>query len=315
MALRFEAPRHVDRQLARAPGRPRLEEVDGLAFRAEHQVVVVDELGGREAIVELHQIELVRADARLLVGLLGGHARQRVHVREDLTGLLIGIGSQDRRRDLDRAPLLLEGERAQLRVADDDRRRRAVAVGRAHRPRVGVGDHDVAHDLLERHALRVGRERVQGRVGVVLLRDLGEELEVGAAVAVAVLHADLGEHARHRVRADAAVDRGDGAVAARALPAVAVLLAHSAREKSGARELLDADREAEVRFTRFHGQVRHAQGRRPRRAGVRDVVGRDAGLADLLLDLLGDRSRAAHQVARREHTHVLHRDAAVGEGA
>jgi hypothetical protein len=46
--------------------------------------------------------------------------------------------------------------------------------------------------------------------------------------------------------ADAAVDRGDRAVAARALPAVAVLLAAAAGQQARAGELLDADGEADV---------------------------------------------------------------------
>ena len=81
-------------------------------------------------------------------------------------------------------------------------------------PGVRVGDHDVVHDLVERHLLGVGGQRVERRVRVVLLADLGEELEARAAVLVAVLHADLGEDARHDLGADAAVDRGDRAVAA-----------------------------------------------------------------------------------------------------
>ena len=40
---------------------------------------------------------------------------------------------------------------------------------------------------------------------VVLLGDLGEELEAGAAVAVPVLHADLGEDTRHGLGSNAAV--------------------------------------------------------------------------------------------------------------
>jgi hypothetical protein len=61
--------------------------------------------------------------------------------------------------------------------------------------------------------------------------------------------------------------------------------------------------------------IDRAQRRGAGGAGVGHVVHGDAGLADLLLELLADRARAAHQVAGGEHAHVLHRDAAVGEGA
>ena len=56
-----------------APSRhvaPGLEEVDRAALLAQHEVVVVHELGGGEAVVQLDEIEVGRADARGLVGLL-----------------------------------------------------------------------------------------------------------------------------------------------------------------------------------------------------------------------------------------------------
>ena len=151
------------------------------------------ELGGGEAVVELDEVQVLGTDSGLLVGDRRCVAGEGVDVGEDLAGLLVRVGGEHRRRDLHRATLLLERERAQLRLADHDRCRTAVAVGRAHGPRVRVGDHHVVHDLVEREALRVGRERVEHRVGVVLLADLREGLEAHLAVLVAVLHADLGE--------------------------------------------------------------------------------------------------------------------------
>src|SRR6185436_17381847 len=141
-----------------------------------------------------------------------------------------------------------------------------------------------------------GGQRVQRRVGVVLLGDLGEQLEAGAPVLVAVLHADLGEDARHGVGADAAVGRGDGAEAALRLPLLAVLLGlPAATEEARAGELLDADREAVVDLTGLDGHDRRAQRGGTGRTGVGDVVDRDAGLADLLLQLLAE-AAATHQV-------------------
>ena len=48
---------------------PAVEEVGRAALLAQHQVVVVDQLGGGEAVVQLDQVEVLRADAGLLVGL------------------------------------------------------------------------------------------------------------------------------------------------------------------------------------------------------------------------------------------------------
>ena len=53
----------------------------------------------------------------------------------------------------------------------------------------------------------------------------------------------------------------------------------------------------------------------PGGAGVGHVVDGDAGLADLLLELLADPEAAADQVAGGEDAHVLHRHAGVGQAA
>ena len=94
-----------------APRGAGVEEVDGAALLAEHQVVVVHELGGGEAVVQLDEVEVLRADAGLLVRLLGGVAGERVDVGEDLAGLLVRVGGEDRRRHLHGPALLLERQR------------------------------------------------------------------------------------------------------------------------------------------------------------------------------------------------------------
>src|SRR5581483_2297745 len=66
MALRLQAARHVDGGRPVPPGGPGLEEVDRPAFLAQHEVVVVDELGGGEAVVQLDEVEVLRPDAGLL---------------------------------------------------------------------------------------------------------------------------------------------------------------------------------------------------------------------------------------------------------
>src|SRR4051794_33776709 len=53
VALRLQTARHVDRRLAGAPRGAAVEEVARLARLAQHQVVVVHQFGGGEAVVEL----------------------------------------------------------------------------------------------------------------------------------------------------------------------------------------------------------------------------------------------------------------------
>ena len=65
---------------------------------AQPEVVVVHELGGGEAVVQLDEVEVLGPDAGLLVRLLGGVAGERVDVREDLARLLPRVGGEHRRR-------------------------------------------------------------------------------------------------------------------------------------------------------------------------------------------------------------------------
>ena len=88
-------------------------------------------------------------------------------------------------------------------------------------------------------------------MGVVLLADLGEELEAGAAVAVAVLHADLGEHAGHVLGADAPVDGGHRAVAGpKGSSWPTSSLRRPAGQQPGPGELLHAEGQAHVGLAR-----------------------------------------------------------------
>ena len=86
-----------------------------------------------------------------------------------------------------------------------------------------------------------------------------------------------------------------------------------AAEQADAGELLHADGEAHVDLAGLHRHDRRAQCGGTGGARVRDVEHRDAGLADLLLDLLADAARA-HQVAGGEDADVGHRDPTVGQG-
>jgi len=141
--------------------------------------------------------------------------------------------------------------------------------------------------------------------------DLREQLEAGAAVLVSVFDPDLGEDARHRLRADPAVNRRHRSVPARRCPGVCVLLLGPACQQTGARELLDTDSQAVVHLPGLDGHDGGAQSGGTGRAGIGDVVHGDAGLADLLLKLLADTGTRVHEVARGEHSDVSHRDARV----
>ncbi len=95
MALGFQSAADVDRHGAVAPAFSGVDEVDRAAGVAESQIVVVDEFGGGEAVVEFDEVEFVGPDTGLLVGGGGGLARQGVDIGEHLAGLLPRVAGQD----------------------------------------------------------------------------------------------------------------------------------------------------------------------------------------------------------------------------
>ena len=135
---------------------------------------------------------------------------------------------------------------------------------------------------------------------MVLLADLGEELEARAAVAVAVLHADLGEDARHGLGADPAVERRDRAEAALRASRCCRPTRDSRRPAGRRRRASRRRRPGPCRTSpaliAMHG---HAQRRGAGGAGVRHVVDGDAGLAELLLEQLADAAPGPSGCRRR----------------
>src|SRR5271156_1658532 len=85
MALGQQSAGYVDRQRSIPGRRTGVDEVASAAGLAQAKIVVVDQFGGGEAIVQLHQIEILRTDARSLVSLIRRHPRQGVDVGLDLS--------------------------------------------------------------------------------------------------------------------------------------------------------------------------------------------------------------------------------------
>src|SRR5581483_11637281 len=91
MAAGLEPARRVDRQVAAQPGHAAGSELPALAGPGEPQVLVVDDLGDREAVVALGDVDLAGrvADAghgvggpgRLAGGLEGGEAPAGIELR------------------------------------------------------------------------------------------------------------------------------------------------------------------------------------------------------------------------------------------
>ena len=80
VALREEAAAGVHGDLAADVRRALVDHAAGFAFAADAEVLVVQQLGGGEAVVELDQVEVLGPDAGLLVRDLRGVAGERVDV-------------------------------------------------------------------------------------------------------------------------------------------------------------------------------------------------------------------------------------------
>ena len=152
----------------------------------------------------------------------------------------------------------------------------------------------------------VGGQRVQRRVGVVLLADPGEQLEARCRRTCGRTPCRSGRTRRAWCRCRCARRSGrrrrSGPSAPTSSPSRLGLPA--AAEQAGAGQLLDADGEAHVALAGLDGHDRRAQRGGAGGAGVGHVVDGDAGLADLLLQLLADAGAGAHQVAGGEHADV-----------
>ncbi len=83
---------------------------------------------------------------------------------------------------------------------------------------------------------------------MVLFGDAREQFQIGSAVTVSVLQADLREDAGHQVGAGPALQPCHGAEAPVGLPSV-VRLGLRSSEKAGAGKLFHPDSQTEVGFT------------------------------------------------------------------
>ena len=89
-------------------------------------------------------------------------------------------------------------------------------------------------------------------MSMVLLADLGEQLEIGATVLVAILHTDLRKYAWHRFGADSTVNRTDRTEASVTLPLIIVGFCFTpCSEQSGSSEFFDANCKSHVDLSRL----------------------------------------------------------------
>lgn len=198
MALRFEPTARVHWEVAIGFSAPLTEASSGVATVAETEIFVCEKLRDGEAVVDLCEVEFVRADLGLLVGSLGRTFRGRN------TGERVALEETDptagsaRSRDTNGHLRQLAGDR----FAGNEHRTRAIGR-RTAMIEVQRGGHlGSVHRVLERTLKTQLCMRVLRPVLVVLHRYSGEVLD-GRVVLVEVrarhLRVDASERRSHSV--------------------------------------------------------------------------------------------------------------------
>src|SRR5712692_1318370 len=98
MPLREQPARHVDWRLAaeaRMHPAALVDELAGFAVAAESEVLVMHQLGGREAIMQFGERDILGSDSGLLVGLFRRAPGERADVREREVAIGPRIGGED----------------------------------------------------------------------------------------------------------------------------------------------------------------------------------------------------------------------------
>eukprot|EP00755_Sulcionema_specki_P013072 Sspe_Gene.53027::Locus_29340_Transcript_1_1_Confidence_1.000_Length_1426::g.53027::m.53027 len=279
--LRLQSAARVDDPLPAVRVVTLLNQLVPTPHRGQPEGLVRDQLIRREAVVQLHHLDVVRGEPALVEGFRGsslGHPESH-HVDAGV-GLLLRESRREvclhgLREDLD--CLALQPVLLHKPLAAYDHRRRSVGGGRAHQFLKRLVDHRRGLDVLHRGPRAELRVRVVQRVLVVLRGNHGQVL-VGRSVELLVLAPRVPEHLGHEGGRLILMCRHHG-------PQVVV---QEARPR-----LLDP-----TQGTGFHdlkpegkGTVVHSpgdqltaeeEGVRARRTGVRDVVDWNAGHTELV---------------------------------
>ena len=198
VALGDQPARGVHDPLPAVGGVLGVHELVAVALLGEAERLVGDQLVGGEAVVQLDDVDVLRGDLGLLVGLVGGLLGHVV--AHDLDRVAVGergghVGDHRLADDLHRlVPQVVLVHEA---LAGHDHGARAVGGGRALQLGERVVDHLRVLDLLERVLVLELRVGVVHRVLVVLPADPGVVVRLGA-VALHVLAAGVAEHLRRR---------------------------------------------------------------------------------------------------------------------
>src|SRR6266550_4069573 len=248
-----EAASRIDHDVATVIAASGRHERSGLALLAEAQLLVGDQLGDGEAVVDLGDVDIAGPDPGHPVGRFS-----RALERGPVSVILVERGELETVERLPRATNedRLVGDRACPFLAGQDHGGGTVGDRRAHEQPQRARDHPRAEHLIERGALAEVGVGVPGRVIVVLDADEAE-LFLGRAI---FRHVALGGQREARRRREA--ERG--------FPFAVNTGAHveDGFGAFGLIQLLDAEHHHQVGEPGRDERVRVADADRPRRAHV-----------------------------------------------
>ncbi len=293
VALREQAAGRIDGDGAADSRTPFQRPASALASRHHAQVLGIDDLGDREAVVKLDEIEILWRDAGCRIGpLRRRHGRfERAQIR--MPGEMRGAPGLHRGQHVDG-----EIRRASGPVPGRDHDGRGpIARGAAVVELHGIGNHRRLPDDVEREVGAELGQRVLQAVALVLDAD-GRDFFARYAPARRIGLPGFPEKARERQPAFAVFTVVAGAKQ-RLRDVLAV----------GLRHLLDAHGDGRIAQARLHRHHGMAEGNATRRAGALDLGAGHVRQPDLVANDAGQhflsRQRPGDEVAEIERADVL----------
>ena len=157
--LETRPPERVDRDLPIEHGRPGFRKPSSFPDGTESEHLDLVDLGKGSGVVDLGHIDVLRADSRHGIGLLGAHPG-----RAQLVGIPVFASGHHTGPDLDGPVLNRRGKAFEILTGTEDSRRGPIADGRAHGTGQGVADQAVLKDFVQwniKLVLGLGVERTE----------------------------------------------------------------------------------------------------------------------------------------------------------
>jgi len=211
MPLRDQSSRRVNRNAATEHAVARFHELATLAFPAKTQHLQLVQLAERRGVVHFGDIDVLGSDAGRLIGAIGRDSAQARFVE-----FAILAAREDCSLHFDNPVTKRRGQVMEKILGAQDRSRRSVANGSAHRARERLAYQAVGEHLIDRNFEAVLRLRIEGPV-IMILRAGDGDLPLRRAILPHVIGGLHGIHVHEdgavRLRIERAASKLSGPLA------------------------------------------------------------------------------------------------------